>query len=245
MCWITLTPTKNKTATNRAASDCSSAEIVRVRHSPKPRFSEVSISLPSTVSTSPPPDQHHHHHRDALHLHAAQHLRPHAPLPHGVLQHHHRRPHLHPIHPLHLHPLTPLHGHGKQIRIEPTCPPVPPTRNVSRCRDPPAPCVSASSSDAGCEKKEPVYRTQIVEPAIVRAETGRLLREARDVRVRGRMRRVGGYEVLGKSVPWDWDCVSSTVASSVVGRADPRKKGKAKRKGGLKYPPFGRMERWM
>jgi hypothetical protein len=75
----------------------------------------------------------------------------------------------------------------------------------------------------------------------VRAETGRLLRDVRDVRVRGRVRRVGGYEVLGKSVPWDWDCVSSTVESSVGGRGG--KKGK--RKGGLKYPPFGGMERWM
>jgi hypothetical protein len=66
----------------------------------------------------------------------------------------------------------------------------------------------------------------------------------RDVRVRGRMRRVGGYEVLRKSVPWDWDCVSSTVESSVgVGKGRGGEKGK--RKGGLKYPPFGGMQRWM
>lgn len=63
----------------------------------------------------------------------------------------------------------------------------------------------------------------------------------RDGRVRGRVRRVGGYEVLGKSVPWDWDCVSSTVGSSI--RGGGKKKGK--RKGGSRYPPFGGMERWM
>ena len=74
----------------------------------------------------------------------------------------------------------------------------------------------------------------------------------RDVRVRGRVRRVGGYEVLGKSVPWDWDCVSSTVGSSgrgpaggsFGGRGGGKKKGKRKG-GGLKYPPFGGVERWL
>ena len=80
-----------------------------------------------------------------------------------------------------------------------------------------------------------------MEPAAVRAGTAHALREMRDVRVRGRMRRIGGYEVLGKSVPWDWDCVSSTVGSSV----GSRKGKKGKRKEGLKYPPFGDMQRWM
>lgn len=57
------------------------------------------------------------------------------------------------------------------------------------------------------------------------------------------MRKVGGYEVLGRNVPWDWDCVSSTVGSSVArggGRGKKKKKGS-----GLKYPPFGGVERWL
>lgn len=70
----------------------------------------------------------------------------------------------------------------------------------------------------------------------------------RDVRVRGRIRRVGGYEVLGKSVPWDWDFVSSTVGSGVVHGGGKKKPGKKKKRsggGGLKYPPFAGMERWL
>jgi hypothetical protein len=94
----------------------------------------------------------------------------------------------------------------------------------------------------------------------VRATTRRALREGANLRVRGRVRRVGGYEVLGRSVPWDWDCVSSTVGSSVArgdggsryGGGDGKKKhnGKKKKKkggrgGGLSYPPFGGMEQWL
>ncbi|KAH6644041.1 hypothetical protein C7974DRAFT_407749 [Boeremia exigua] len=237
MCWITLTPTKNKRKST--SSDCSSADIVRVHHSPKPRLSDISISLPSTVASTD--HHHHHHHPDALHLHHPHlpaHLHPHAPLPHGLLQHHHRHPHLHPIHPLHLHPLAPLHGAGKKIRIEAprrAAPPPPPSSSSS----------SSSSSDAAapCAPAEPVYRTQIVEPAAVRATTRSALRE---VRVRGGVRRVGGYDVAGRSVPWDWDCVSSTVGSSVRGggggRKGRRKKGAG---GGLRYPPFGGLERWL
>ena len=57
---------------------------------------------------------------------------------------------------------------------------------------------------------------------------------------------MGGYEVTGRSVPWDWECVSSGVGSSVVGRRGG-KKGKRRKGGGggLKYPPFGGMERWL
>jgi hypothetical protein len=239
MCWITLTPSKNKRKST--SSDCSSADIVRVHHSPKPRFSDVTVSLPSIVTSTD--DHHHHHHEDLLHLHphVPEHLRPHAPLPHGLLHHHHRHPHLHPIHPLHLHPLAPLHGPGKKIRIEHPHPP-PPTRHSSR--PPPAPSSStssSSSSDDACPPKEPIYRTQIVEPAAVRATTRTALR---DVRVRGRVRRLGGYDVSGRSVPWDWDCVSSTVGSSVRGGA--KRKGQRKKGGGgWKYPPFGGAERWL
>lgn len=94
-----------------------------------------------------------------------------------------------------------------------------------------------------------MYRTQIVEPSAVRTTTRTALRDVGFERVRGRMatRRVGGYEVLGRQMPWDWDCVSSTVGSSVVrGEGKKRKKkGKEKRKGESKYPPFGGMERWL
>lgn len=79
----------------------------------------------------------------------------------------------------------------------------------------------------------------------MRATTRTALRDMRFDGVRSRMgmRRVGGYEVLGRDVPWDWDCVSSTVGS---GRSTvPIKKKGKKKEGGLKYPPFGGMERWL
>lgn len=75
------------------------------------------------------------------------------------------------------------------------------------------------------------------------------LRDSANVRIRGRVRRVGGYEVLGKSVPWDWDCISSTVGSSGGGGGKKKKKRQGKKKGGrgggLMYPPFGGMEQWL
>ncbi|KAF1931625.1 uncharacterized protein M421DRAFT_2274 [Didymella exigua CBS 183.55] len=236
MCWITLTPTRPKNE-KHASSDRSSADLVRVRHTPNPRLSPLSIALPSSISASP---RHHHHHHH--HPHMPDHMRPHAPLPHGILQHHHRHPHLH-LHPLHLHPLAPLHGAGKKLQTP--CAPAP--RHTSRARAPP-PSISSSSSSSSSDaasKTEPTYRTQIVEPG-VRAGTRRALR---DVRVRGGLRRVGGYEVLGRSVPWDWECVSSTVGSSRCGGGDKSKKKKETKKkmeeGGLRYPPFGGMERWL
>ncbi|KAF2240724.1 hypothetical protein BU26DRAFT_544717 [Trematosphaeria pertusa] len=144
--------------------------------------------------------------------------------------HHHHRHHLHPhIHPLHMHPIhnhhsVRLHGPGKK-RCPPP-PPPPPSRNPSRCREP---------------DREPIYRTQIVEPARtqeVRETTRIALREVRpERRERGRLRRVAGYEVLGREVPWSWDCVSSAASGggSRGGRSGS----------GLRFPPFGGMDRWM
>ncbi|KAJ4984713.1 hypothetical protein SVAN01_09827 [Stagonosporopsis vannaccii] len=238
MCWISLTPTKTKR--KPTPSDCSSADIVRVRHNPKRRFSDISIALPSTVTSPTSHHQQHHHGGLHLHPHLPEHLRPPAPLPHGLLHHHHRHPHLHGLHPLHLHPVTPLHGAGKKLRFDAdsAAPPPPPSSLSSS-----SPSSSSSSSAAPCRPREPVYRTQIVEPTAVRASTRSALRH---LRAKGRVRRVGGYEVLGKNVPWDWDCVSSTVGSrSSAGGA---KEGKRKRKGKgarLRYPPFGGMERWL
>lgn len=56
------------------------------------------------------------------------------------------------------------------------------------------------------------------------------------------VRKVGGYEVLGRDVPWDWDCVSSTDRSE---KSPGSGKKKGKKNGGLKYPPFGGVERWL
>ncbi|KAF2819622.1 hypothetical protein CC86DRAFT_375098 [Ophiobolus disseminans] len=174
--------------------------------------------------------EHHHHH---------PHLHPH-------LHHHHR----HHLHPLHLHPIhghhhyhhdsivDKLHGHGRRRCSPPPAPP-PPTRDPSRCRPQPRP-----RSPAPRRPSEPIYRTQIVEPAEVRETTRVALRTVQPERHRGRLRRVAGYEVLGAQVPFDWDCISSTVGSSTAGGKWVRKKVKSGGHG-LKYPPFGSMDRWM
>ncbi|PVH94254.1 hypothetical protein DM02DRAFT_198761 [Periconia macrospinosa] len=151
---------------------------------------------------------------------------------------HHHHPHLHHLHPLHMHPLHHhsyhhhdthrLHGIGKK-RTSPT-PPPPPSRSPS-CPSP----------------REPVYRTQLVEPRVqeVRETTRIALREGRpDRRDRGRLRRVAGYEVLGREVPWSWDCVSS-VASGKDG--DTSKSRHESRRGSVvsRFPPFGTMDQWL
>jgi hypothetical protein len=76
----------------------------------------------------------------------------------------------------------------------------------------------------------------------VRETTRVALRSVQPERQRGRLRRVAGYEVLGTQVPFDWDCISSTVGSSGAGGKWVRKKVKG---GGLRYPPFGSMDRWL
>lgn len=222
MCWFTLAPTKGKR--HHPSSDSSCVEdLVRVHRNPsRPRFTDIKVKIPSiSVDMS----DHHHNH---------PHLHPH-------LQHHHR----HHIHPLHLNPFhhhhdhydrttVKLHGSGRR-RCSPPPGPPPPTRDTSRCRPRPR---SRSHGRSG----EPIYRTQIVEPAEVRETTRVALRSVQPERERGRLRRVAGYEVLGTQVPFDWDCISSTVGSGGGGGRWVRKKVKT---GGLKYPPFGSMDRWM
>jgi hypothetical protein len=228
MCWFTLTPAKGKRQ-HRHSTDSSCAEdLVRVHHSPKsPRFSDVRVRVPSISLEVEGGGNHHHAHFDAH------------------LNHHHRHPH---IHPLHMHPIHGNHHHlgleiddmkevrlrgsGRKRTVSSPCPP-PPTREPSRCPPPSRP-------------REPIYRTQVVQPTTntttVRESTRAALRSVQQERTRGTLRRVAGYEVLGKQVPWDWDCVSSTVGSSASsgGRWMRRR-----RPSGLKYPPFGPMDRWL
>ncbi|KAH7410450.1 hypothetical protein DE146DRAFT_604162 [Phaeosphaeria sp. MPI-PUGE-AT-0046c] len=233
MCWFTLSPSKSKKHRVHHSSDSSCAEdLVRVHRSPsRHHFTDIKVKLPSSVSLDM--SEHHHH----------PHLHPH-------LHHHHR----HHLHPLHMHPLhghhhhqhhhhleravEKLHGHGRRRHSPPPGPP-PPTRDASRCRTRPR---SPAPAPAPCPPREPIYRTQIVEPREVRDMTRVALRGVQPERQRGRLRRVAGYEVLGSQVPFDWDCVSSTVGGSSAGGRWVRKKAKSS---GLRYPPFGSVERWM
>ncbi|KAF1916296.1 hypothetical protein BDU57DRAFT_447609, partial [Ampelomyces quisqualis] len=235
MCWFTLSPAKSKKHHDLRSSDSSCAEeIVRVHRSPsRHRFTKVKVKVPSTVSMEM--SEHHHH------------LHPHL---HAYLDHRHRH-HLHPLHlhPLHLHPahghhhhhdhldraVERLHGHGRRRCSPPPGPP--PTRDPSRCR--PRPRSQSPHPPRPCE---PVYRTQIVEPSNVRETTRVALKSTQSEQQRGRLRRVAGYEVLGAQVPFDWDCISSTVGSSAAGGKWVRKKVKSS---AMRHPPFGNMERWM
>ncbi|KAH7354585.1 hypothetical protein BKA66DRAFT_446641 [Pyrenochaeta sp. MPI-SDFR-AT-0127] len=227
MCWFTLTPTSGKNHHHdRHSSDSSCVEeLVRVHRSPSRRFSGVRVKVPSSV-TMEIKDQHHHHLQPHLH-------------PHLLHQHKH---HLHPLHfhPIHGHrhhhdaPVVRLRGPGTK-RCPPPSPP-PPSRDASKC-----PPRSRSSSPA--RSSEPIYRTQIVEPAQVRENTRAALHTFHPERQRGRLRRVAGYEVLGREVPWNWDCVSSTVGSSDTGGGKWRRRSRGGQ--GLNYPPFGSMDRWL
>jgi hypothetical protein len=148
---------------------------------------------------------------------------------------HHR--HHHHIHPLHLHPIPrKLHGPGKKRAPAPPPP--------SRC----SPLPSHSSSPS--HSREPIYRIQpfpnpstsppyrtiVAEPRPgvdeIRETTRVALRETRPER--GRLRRVAGYEVLGKEMPWSWDCVSSTASSDI----------RRKRRGRV-FPPYGGPGSWL
>ncbi|PSN64582.1 hypothetical protein BS50DRAFT_576023 [Corynespora cassiicola Philippines] len=213
MCWITLTPAKAKRKHpdhHHHHSDHGSSveELVRVRRdASSSRFSKVRIVIPNSTISEHP----HHHPHLHPHLHTG----------------HHHHPHLHPLHmhPVHdhhhhhHHRMGKLHGSGRKRCPAP--PPPPPSRSPSSCPSP----------------KEPIYRTQIVEPRTqeIRETTRIALRQARPER--GRLRRVAGYEVLGGEVPWSWDCVSSVAGS---GTSKGTKKG-----GGLNYPPFGSSGSWM
>ncbi|KAF1940708.1 hypothetical protein EJ02DRAFT_494266 [Clathrospora elynae] len=223
MCWFTLTPKKPKIRHHhRPSTDSSCVENpVRVhRGPPSPRFGEVRVKVPSINVEV---DEKYHHHL------------------HPRLQHHHRH-HLHPLHlhPIHnpLHHLHPHHHHDRQTDVE-----VIKLRGQARPRYPPPGPPPPSREPS----REPRYRTQIVEPAQVRATTRVALQQNRATS--GRLRRVSGYEMLGKQVPWNWDCVSSSMGGGSSAGGDG---GRWRRKrrgggggGGLKYPPFGGMDTWL
>ncbi|KAH7115154.1 hypothetical protein B0J11DRAFT_510760 [Dendryphion nanum] len=239
MCWITLTP-KDKSKHNHHSSmenrqdssieylvrrDRVSFESAHHNHLPKLR-----VATPSSHS------DHHHHHHHIPRLH------------HGHHHHHHHLPH-----PLHFHPIR-LHGHGRKRTPSPPPPSRCPSRGRSRSRSrnrEPVPEADPIFRIQPIETPRPryyesprsTYNTTIIEPARqdVRETTRIALREVRPAR-RG-LRRVAGYEVLNKQVPWSWDCVSSTVdtASSAGGAS---RKGK-KDKRGLRYPPFGPSSLWL
>lgn len=79
----------------------------------------------------------------------------------------------------------------------------------------------------------------------VRETTRVALREVRPSRTeRVRLRRVAGYEMLGREVPWNWDCVSSVTSGGVVGGS--RRSGSGRKAHILRhYPPFESIDRWM
>ncbi|KAF2787940.1 hypothetical protein K505DRAFT_119036 [Melanomma pulvis-pyrius CBS 109.77] len=227
MCWITLSPGKGSRKhhhhdhhdhhRHRSERGSSVEEIVRISRSSieRPRIRVVS---PTRIAVDRIEvrefDRGHRHAKVYPHLHHHHpHLHPHLPhLPH-LHPHHHHHHHHHPIR---------LHGPGKK-RAPPPSPP-PPSR---------------------CPSREPIYRTQVVEPEPspreIRETTRVALREVRPERVRGRLRRVAGYEVLGRDVPWSWDAVSSVGGAS--GRRDGSSVGGGRR--GLRFPPFGGAGSWL
>jgi hypothetical protein len=221
MCWITLTPRGNPgphhhhhhPPPTHSTDGSSAAELVKVHHNThRTRYSKVRIAAPSLIADDiHHHQQYHHHHPHLPHIHPL-HMHPPHIHPGSLFPHHHHSHHHH--HPFH------LHGSGKK-------------RSPSHHPAPPPSCASP---------QEPVFRTQIVEPKTdrVREVTRTALREVRpERRQRGRLRRVAGYEVLGRETPWDWDCVSSNVATSSPGST--ANKGDSR----SRYPPFGGMDRWM
>jgi hypothetical protein len=133
---------------------------------------------------------------------------------------------MHPLNlPHHHHHHWKLHGHGRKRSTAPSTSAPPPSRSPSSCPS----------------SHEPVYRTQIVEPAKteLRETTRVALREVRPDR--GRLRKVAGYEVLGREVPWDWDCVNSSVSGIGTWKNVDGKRGGSR----LRYPPFGNMDQWL
>jgi hypothetical protein len=231
MCWVTLTPTKPKKHNHNTSSADSSCveELVRVHRSPSPRFSEVRVKVPSISLEVEEKGHHAHLHPHLQHHHRHPHLHPlHMHPIHG--HHHHRHPHLHALHGHHHLDIADIHGSklrgsGRKRCPPPPCPP-PPSREPSRC--------------CPVQPREPIYRTQIIEPtsADIREATRVALRSVQPQRNRSQLRAVTGYEVSGK---WDWDCVSSSIGGSSAGGG----KWKKRRGRELKYPPFGGMDRWL
>ncbi|EMD95039.1 hypothetical protein COCC4DRAFT_151445, partial [Bipolaris maydis ATCC 48331] len=242
MCWVTLTPSRGKKKGYQPTSDSSCVEdIVRVHHNPaSPRLTNVRIKAPSVDVEV-----------DEKHTHA--HVYPH-------LQHHHRHPHLHP---LHMHPIHGEHHLGVSLAH-------PPPPSCSPSSSPPPSTAPADTSPLipPSIPRDPIYHTQIIQPTSPRArgpspstvrETTRIAlrtstatssNQPQQRRPRNNLRRVAGYQVLGRQVPWDWDCVSSTVggsSSSNAGGGATKGKWVRRKSGGagLVYPPFGDAEKWM
>lgn len=284
MCWVTLTPSKGKKKGYRPTSDSSCVEdIVRVHHNPaSPRLTNVRIRAPSldvevdeklTHAHLYPHLQHHHRHPHLhpLHMHPVE-GEHHLGMSFG-LGHHHHHHHRGSLDMSEISDIK-LRGHGRRRSISSPCPPPPPS-TCPPASPPPAPPSSSSSSSSPPPRptaprdtspllppsvsfpspREPIYRTQIIQPpssrnTAVRETTRVALRTSTtERRPRQNLRRVAGYQVLGRQVPWDWDCVSSTVGSSTAATAGGARGKWVRRKSGgaagLKYPPFGDAEKWM
>ena len=222
MCWFTLTPAKGKEHHNRSSNSSCAADLVRVHRSVSPRYSDINVKIPISVSM------------DAEHPHHSHHQ-------HALLHHHHRHSlHLHPTchdlhHLRHAVPVVKLRGPGKRRCPSRPAPP-PPTRDPLRCPPP-------SGAPPPSPPHDPVFRTQLVTPQAVRDTTRMALGTVESNRQQSQLRRVAGYEVLSKQVPWHWDCVSSTVQSS--GTLGSTLRSKKRSRGASKYPPFGSMDRWL
>lgn len=160
-----------------------------------------------------------------------------APVHGSEKHHHHHHPH---IHPLHMHPLQNTHRHDPAWTMH----------GSGRKRDaaprPPPSCPPPSTISSTCAwASEPTYKTRIVEPVRreVRETTRIALRESRPDR--GRLRRVAGYEVLGREMPWDWDCVSSESSGRDRSAKGENRGRSGRRSSKLRYPPFAGADRWM
>ncbi|KNG44316.1 hypothetical protein TW65_08667 [Stemphylium lycopersici] len=234
MCWFTLTPAKGKkNSSYQPSTDSSCAEdIVRVHRSPKsPRLTNVRVRMPSLDVEVDEKHTHAHVHPHLQHHHRHPHLHPlnmhpiHGEHEFGLgLTFDHNHHHHHAGHHLHNSSLSisdiseiKLRGHGRKRSISSSCPPPPPSRcppPPSRPAPPPPPPVSSPPAAAPPSKPcEPIYHTQIIAPTAVRETTRAALRRVQTDRAtrtatRNSLRRVAGYQVLGRQVPWDWDCYS-------------------------------------
>ncbi|USP80055.1 hypothetical protein yc1106_07329 [Curvularia clavata] len=124
-----------------------------------------------------------------------------------------------------------LRGHGRRRSISSPCPPPPPSTCPPASPGPSSPSPAPPSTtprdtspllppSIPSPPRDPIYRTQIIQPpssrsAAVRETTRVALRTSTqanistDRRPRQNLRRVAGYQVLGRQVPWDWDCAET------------------------------------
>ncbi|KAF5849384.1 hypothetical protein GGP41_006267 [Bipolaris sorokiniana] len=170
-----------------------------------------------------------------------------------------------------------LRGQGRKRSIPSPCPPPPkpepapahpPPPSCSSSSSPPPSTAPADTSPLipPSIPRDPIYHTQIIQPTSPRArargpgpstvrETTRIAlrtstatsNQPQQRRPRNNLRRVAGYQVLGRQVPWDWDCVSSTASNSSNAGGGTKGKWVRRKSGGagLVYPPFGDAEKWM